>query len=79
MTRLAKLDGYNYKIFRDIIRIKLSRTNDPILVDIMSDIYNSGGNVYVEGNYYSYSGKYEIVTRRGNAFLELHVTELQTA
>jgi hypothetical protein len=79
MNRLTKLDGYNYKIYQDIIRIKLSRTNDPILVDIMSDIRNSGGNVYVEGHYYSYSGKYEIVTRRQNVFLELHVTELQTA
>lgn len=78
MTKLAKLDRYNYRIVRDMIRIKLSRTNDPILVDIMSDIYNSEGRVYVEGRYYSYSGKYEIVTRRGNAFLELYVTELKT-
>lgn len=75
MVKLAKLDGYNYKLVPDKIRIKLTRTNDPILVDILSDIYNSNGRVYVEGHYYSYLGKYEIVSRRGNVFLELNVSE----
>lgn len=79
MVRLAKLDGYDYKLIPDKIRIKLSRRNDPILVDILSDIHNSSGRVYVEGHYYSYLGKHEIVTRRSNVFLELYVTENQTA
>jgi hypothetical protein len=78
MTKLAKLDSYNYKIAPGIIRIKLRRTSDPILVDIMSDIHNSRGKVYVEGHYYEYN-RYEVVTRRNNIFLELHVTETQIA
>lgn len=78
MTKLAKLDSYNYKIVQDRISIKLSRKSDPILVDIMSDIHNSGGRIYVEGHYYEYHN-YQVVTRRGNVFLELTVTETQIA
>lgn len=77
MTKLAKLDPYNYKIIPDKIRIKLSKTNDPILVDIMSDIRNSRGKIYVEGDFYTYSDKYEIVKRGEYIFLELHVTKIQ--
>ncbi len=77
MTKLAKLDPYNYKIIPGKIRIKLSKTNDPILVDIMSDIRNSRGKIYVEGDFYTYSDKYEIVKRGEYVFLELHVTKIQ--
>ena len=76
MVKLAKLDRYDYKLIPDKIRIKLTRVNDPILVDILSDIHNSNGKVYVEGNHYSYMGKHEIVTRRNNVFLELHVNQI---
>lgn len=78
MTKLAKLDTYDYEILPGMIRIKLTRTNDPILVDILSDIRNSNGRVYVEDNYYLYSDKYEIVKDGKVSYLELHVTKTQT-
>lgn len=75
MTRLTKLDPYNYKVIPGKIRIKLSRTSDPILVDIMSDIRNSNGRIYVENMYFTYDDKYEIVKRGEHIFLELYVTQ----
>jgi hypothetical protein len=78
MTKLAKLDRYDYRIVPDKIRIKLTRTNDPILVDILSEIHNSDGKIYVDGHFYSYLGTHQIVTRRNNVFLELHVSENRT-
>lgn len=78
MTKLAKLDTYDYTILPGMIRVKLNRTNDPILVDIMSDIHNSRNKVYVDGHYYCYLDKYEIVKQGKNVYLELQVTETQT-
>jgi hypothetical protein len=77
MTMLAKLDPYNYKIIPGKIRIKLTKTNDPILVDILSDIYNSDGRVYVEGRMFTYLDEHQIVKRGKHVFLELHVEPKQ--
>lgn len=76
MVRLAKLDPYNYKIIPGKIRIKLTRTNDPILVDIMSSIHNANGAIYVEEKRFTYLGDYGIVKRGKYDFLELHVEQV---
>lgn len=78
MTKLAKLDTYDYEILPSAIRIRLTRTNDPILVDIMSDIRNSKGKVYVEGDYYMYSDRYEIAKQGKESYLILHVLKTQS-
>lgn len=78
MTKLAKLDMYDYEILPGIIRIQLSRTSDPILVDIMSDIRNSRGKIYVDGHYFIYADKYEIVNHRRKPYLDLYVTQTQS-
>lgn len=77
MTALAKLDPYDYKVIPGKIRIKLTSSNDPILVDILSDIHNSNGKIYVEGGFYSYLSKHEIVRRGRYTFLELNVEPTQ--
>jgi hypothetical protein len=79
MTKLAKLDTYDYNVTPGIIQIRLNRTNDPILVDIMSDIHNSRNKVYVDGQHFRYNDKYEIVKQGKAVYLELHVTETKSA
>jgi hypothetical protein len=78
VTKLAKLDRYDYEILPGVIRIRLNKTNDPILVDIMSDIRNSDGKVYVEDFYYLYLDKYEIVRQGKISYLDLHVMKTKT-
>lgn len=57
---LTKLDHYDYILLPGVIRIKLDATNDPSLVDIMSELDRAGNRVYVEGNYYTYLDEYYI-------------------
>ena len=71
---LAKLDNYDYDIRSGLIRIKLSGTNDPDLVDIMSEIDRSNGRIYVEGRYFNYLN-YRIDTEFGQPFIDLSVDE----
>lgn len=74
---LAKLDGYDYILLPGVIRINVSGTNDPDLVDIMSEVERSDGNIYVEGRYYRYLNNYGIFSNRAsNPYLELHVVEI---
>lgn len=73
--KLTKLDAYDYDVHPGIIRIKLMSTTDPDLVDIMSEIYRSRGNIYVEGCHYSYLDNYRLLTEGGDAFLELDVVQ----
>ena len=68
---LAKLDTYEYTLYSGIIRIHIEGSNDPDLVDIMSDISQSNGNIYLDGAYYTYLDKYEI----GDKHIDLHVVE----
>lgn len=69
---LAKLDAYNYELFPGVIRINVNGTNDPDIVDIMSEITRSRGNIYVEGNRYSYLDNY----RLNASFMELDVEQV---
>lgn len=70
---LAKLDAYDYVILPGIIRIRLTATNDPDIVDIMSEINSTGGSIYLEGYRYTYLDRYHIYTLRNTAYLELEV------
>lgn len=71
---LAKLDNYDYDIRSGKIRIHLSGTNDPDLVDIMSEIDRSHGRIYVEGRYFNYLD-YRIDRESGQPFIDLNVEE----
>jgi hypothetical protein len=73
---LTKLDKYDYELLQGIIRIRLVGTNDPDLVDIMSEINRSMGRIYVEGRYYSYSDNYRIYSAHGESYIDLYVKEL---
>lgn len=72
----TKLDRYDYTILDGLIRIRLSGTNDPDLVDIMSEINRSDGRIYIEGERFLYLDGYEILNRGSNAYLELVVRDL---
>ncbi len=73
MRTLAKLDCYYYYVLPGVIQIELSATNDPTLVDILSDVERANGNLYLDGTYYTMTG-YEIVTSdNGGVYLELSV------
>lgn len=72
----TKLDRYDYSFLPGIIRIQLSGTNDPDLVDIMSEIDRSDGRIYIEGRRFSYLNHYEIFNRGSKSYIEIHVAEL---
>lgn len=72
---LAKLDSYDYMVLPGIIRIRLTATNDPDIVDIMSEINRNDGLIYLEGDRYSYLNDYNIYKYRDTAYLELHVVK----
>ena len=71
---LAKMDLYDYVILPGIIRIALSATNDPTLVDILSEIEAARGRIYADGHYYEFIN-YDIYTQSGNVFMDLQVVE----
>lgn len=67
----TKLDAYDYDILPGVIRIRINGTNDPDIVDIMSEIERSKGNIYVEGYYYLYKDNYRLCSQ----YMELDVAE----
>lgn len=71
----TKLDRYDYELLPGIIRINLSGTNDPDLVDIMSEINRSDGRIYIEGRRFKYSDDYQIFNRGRESYLELYAME----
>jgi hypothetical protein len=73
---LAKLDAYDYTILPGVIRIAITSTNDPDLVDILSEISRFDGRIYVEGCRYSYLDNYRLYTVDGESFIELDVVEV---
>ena len=74
MTVLTKLDTYDYVALPGVIQVSLTGTNDPILVDILSELDKSNGKIYVEGCYYLFLG-YEIHNVQGHTVLDLQVVE----
>ena len=71
----VKLDAYDYRVYSGIIEIQLCGTNDPDLVDIMSEIELAGGRIYLDGVRHRYQ-HYKIVGRGKGARLELYVRKL---
>lgn len=69
----TKLDSYDYELYPGVISIKLIGTNDPDLVDIMSEINRSEGKIYLEGHRYLYSDKYKIMGRGRDSFIDIYV------
>lgn len=75
--KLAKLDAYDYSLDEGVIRIRLSGTNDPSLVDIMSEINQAENRIYIEGLRFIYKGKHRIFNRGGiETYVELEVSEM---
>lgn len=71
---LTKIDMYDYIVLPGIIQISLDGTNDPIMVDILSEIDNSRGKIYADGSYYEFLG-YKIYNQNERAFLDLEVVQ----
>lgn len=78
MRSITKLDTYDYIILPGVIRIKIKSNTDPILVDVLSEIENSNGKIYVDGNYYQYLEMYYIYTSEKESYLELEVVNVLT-
>ena len=74
--RLTKLDRYDYDILSGTIRIRLCGTNDPDLVDIMSEIMRSDGRIYIEGRHFRYLDDYRIHGDCDESFIDLQVKEV---
>lgn len=72
---VAKLDAFDYSLTPGKIRIHLKGTNDPDLVDILSEIERANGKIYIEGIRYTYLD-YRIFNRGINCYVELHVSEM---
>lgn len=60
---LAKLDIYDYELSPGVIDIRMNGTNDPTMVDILSEINRYKGRLYVEGRYFRYIDS-DIVTQQ---------------
>lgn len=70
---LTKLDAYDYIIRPGCIRILLNSSNDPDIVDIMSEIELSNGAIYVDGQYYSYLDDFRIDRNEYGHYMDLRV------
>jgi hypothetical protein len=75
-VRMTKLDAYDYIILPGVIRIRLMGTNDPDIVDIMSELNRSSGSIYIEGHRFSYLNSYRLFADGDEAFIELDVMEV---
>jgi hypothetical protein len=59
--KVTILDEYDCVVMPDKIRISIDSPRDASLSDIMSEIHFSDGNIYFDGSYYEYSGRYDIL------------------
>ena len=71
---LAKIDMYEYMVLPGVIQISLDGTNDPIMVDILSEIDKSNGKIYADGDFYLFLG-YDIYTEDTKSFMDLKVVQ----
>lgn len=72
---ISKLDTYDYIILPGVIRIRVEGTNDPALVDILSEISNANSRIYVEGCYYEYLNSYRLFYESKTPYMELDVVQ----
>lgn len=59
MSTTAKLDSYDYKVTQleldhVVITIKVHNNSDVAIADIATDINGADGQIYVEGNKYTF-------------------------
>lgn len=54
------LDSYNYTLLPDVVRIEVEGFGDPDIVDIMSELHETEGRFYLEGEHYVFLGDYEL-------------------
>lgn len=72
----TKLDVYDYVILPGTIRIGIADGNDPVLVDILSELTMTSGRVYVEGMRFQYLDQYHIEIKEGESFIDLSVERI---
>jgi hypothetical protein len=72
VDKVTILDEYDCVVMSDRIRISIDSTRDPSLVDIMSELHESNGNIYFDGAYYMFSGDYDIQNIDG-CYLDLYL------
>lgn len=72
MKTLAKLDMYDTMVLPGSLRIKLDASNDPIAVDIMTDITNSDA-IYFDRQYFEFLGNSRMSEEYGEHYLYLNV------
>lgn len=53
---ITKIDSYDFRIVDDGIEISIDGTNDPTLVDILSELDRTNGRLYVDGEHYLFTG-----------------------
>lgn len=70
---LVKLDAYDYIVFPDKIRILTNGSNDPDIVDIMSEIALADGHIYLDGDYYLYLDMFTIGKNEHGHYMDLQV------
>ena len=70
---ITKLDMYDYTILQGEILIQTDGSNDPVLVDILSEIDLSNGKIFADGQHYLFTG-YDIIKDEHNRhYLSLKV------
>lgn len=70
----SKLDVYDYMVLPGVIRIGISGVRDPILVDILSEIRQVDGRIYVDGFHYLYMDEFDIVVDgEAGSYMDLKV------
>ena len=70
---ITKLDMYDCTFLPGEIRVQTDGTNDPILVDILSEIDLSNGRIFADGEHYLFTG-YDIIKDEHNRhYLSLKV------
>lgn len=65
------LDEYDCTVMADKIRVIIDSPRDPSLADIMSELHQSAGRMYFDGNYYEYNGDYLISANDYGWYLDL--------
>lgn len=73
---LTKLDFYECKVLPGKILIAVTGPGDPTLTDVLTEVRNSEGRIYVEDNYYLYLKQHEVLMEKGVWTLVLDVVSL---
>lgn len=77
MNKMTKLDMYDTTALPGVIRVSVESNSDPTMLDILSELQNTGGHIYFNGYYYEYLNEFEIIIDNGEMFLELSVVVVE--